>query len=343
MIILAGILLITWVGCKKDPSFDTPASPVDTINFVVPQGWPQPIYSFTNNPLTQEGFQLGRRLFYETMLSRDNTISCASCHQQFAAFSHLDHPVSHGIDGLLGTRNAPALFNLAWHRAFMWDGGINHLESQPISPIQNRVEMDDKIADVVEELDADENYRSMFKAAFGSGEINSQRIFRALALFMGAMVSANSRYDNFIRNGQSSGLTDQELNGLKTFRSKCGSCHTEPLFSDFSYRNNGLKPDARFQDQGRALITQQADDIYKFKTPSLRNVALTAPYMHDGRFSSLNEVLDHYQGAKFVSPTLDIIFQSGFSLSDSEKTEIIAFLQTLSDNEFISDKRFSEP
>jgi cytochrome c peroxidase len=204
------------------------------IRFQVPAGFPPPVYSFQNNPLTQDGFELGRALFYDPILSRDSTISCGSCHQQFVAFANSEHRVSHGIDDLIGTRNSPGLFNLAWHPEFMWDGGVNHLEVQPLAPITNPIEMDESIQQVVTKLQRNAAYRSRFLKAFGTDSITTQLTMRAMAQFMGAMVSANARYDRF-RNGLLT-LDEAELRGLQLFRSHCASCHQEPLMSDFTYR-----------------------------------------------------------------------------------------------------------
>lgn len=332
------------MSCKVDPSFDkltvTPAEPV---SFYVPEGWPAPVYTFKGNELTQDGFELGRQLFYETRLSRDNTVSCGSCHQQFAAFSMLDHPQSHGIDGKFGTRNAPALHNIAWHPAFFWDGNEPSLDNFPIHPINNPVEMDEKIENVVAKLAADERYRQLFKKAYGSETVNQERIFKALAQFQAAMISSGSKYDKYVRGEDGGSMTEQELKGLALFREKCASCHKEPLFTDFSYRNNGLTVSTVYNDSGRAMITKRAGDMYKFKVPSLRNVALSRPYMHDGRFNTLEEVIDHYRTGIHQSPTLDSTLQAGITLTDQDKKDIISFLNTLTDNDFIKDQRFSEP
>ena len=342
-LILACIVFAASVSsCHKDM---TPFTPADTtlIAFNIPKGWPQPSYTFQNNKLSEHGFALGRKLFYDVRLSRDNTISCGSCHTQFSAFSHLDHAVSHGINGLFGKRNTPGIFNMAWKPSFFWDGGVINLENQPINPIENPVEMDEKIADVVNELSTIADYKQLFREAFGDETINSQRIFKALAQFMGAMVSCNSKYDKHIRGEAGGEMTAQELHGLELFRSKCGSCHTEPLFTDNSFRNNGLSIDGGINDSGRAHITRAVDDLYKFMVPSLRNVDLTRPYMHDGRFNTLDAVLEHYRTGIAASATLDPLLQNGIVMTDDEKVDIIAFLKTLSDKAFIEDKRFSEP
>lgn len=331
-------------SCKKDADIiahlpDSTAA----VTFYIPQGWPQPSYTFTGNPLTRDGFALGRKLFYDVRLSRDNTISCASCHAQFAAFSHLDHALSHGIDGLFGTRNAPGMFNMAWKPAYFWDGNEPLLTGQPRHPIENPVEMDEKMADVVAELSLDSQYPTLFKKAFGNSDITEQRVGDALALFMGAIISDNSQYDHYIRGEDGGTMTSQQLHGLSLFREKCGACHTEPLFTDYSYRNNGLKPDAGLDDSGRAMVTKNTADAYKFMVPSLRNVNLTRPYMHDGRFTTLDAVLEHYRTGIYPSATLDESLANGISMSDADKADIIAFLLTLSDTVLIHDVRFAEP
>lgn len=334
-------IAIVVISCKPDPSLDPENGNGASISFEVPQGWPQPVYLFQNNALTQSGFQLGRKLFYDTRLSRDNSVSCGSCHQQFAAFSHLDHPLSHGIDGLFGTRNAPALFNEAWLPTFFWDGNVTGIENQPIHPIENPVEMNETMPDAIAKVSADPDYVKRFQSAFGDGEVNAQRIFKALAQFMAAMVSSNSRYDQYVRGTGS--LSAQELNGLTLFRAKCESCHKEPMFTDYSFRNNGLIPDASLNDSGRAHVTGLAVDMRKFKVPSLRNVDLTRPYTHDGRFNTLDAMLQHYRTGIYQSTTLDTTLRNGIQMTDIEKQDIIAFLKTLTDTSFVKDPRFAEP
>lgn len=337
--LLLSCILMAVVACKDDTEEPEESSP-NPVAFYVPDGFPPPIYNFQNNPLTQAGFQLGRRLFYDPILSRDSTISCGSCHQQGVAFAHADHTLSHGIDGLFGTRNAPAMFNIAWIPLFMHDGGVNHLEVQPLAPIVNPVEMDESITNVITKLRRSTFYPALFKAAFGTDTINTQQMTRAMAQFMGTMISASSRYDDY-RNGKGS-LTTQELSGLALFRTHCESCHKEPLMTDNQFRNNGL--DSNFiKDTGREHITLNPADSGKFRVPSLRNIELTKPYMHDGRFQTLNQALNHYTSGIKQSSTLDPILSSGnIPLSAQDKADIIAFLKTLTDYKYITDKRFSE-
>ena len=337
LVIFSSFVLIT--SCSVDPEIK-PIIADNDVKEVIPPGWPTPFYNYSNNPLTADGFTLGRTLFYDPILSLDNTISCGSCHQQFAAFSHSGHDVSHGIYGLLGTRNAPALQNLNWNTSFMHDGGILNIEVMPLGPITNPVEMNETMTNVVSKLSASGKYKQLFTNAFGDDLINSQRIFKAIAQFMGTMYSYNSKYD-MVKLGKDN-FTAQEQNGYDLFVQKCASCHTEPLFTDYQFRNNGLSVNVLYNDSGRAHITGNPNDRYKFKTPSLRNIEKSGPYMHDGRFTTLNQCLEHYNSGIVISPTLDAQLQSGIPLSSQEKSDIIAFLNTLTDTKYLNDSRFSD-
>jgi cytochrome c peroxidase len=326
------------VSCKKDGDN---GGNVTQLRFEVPSNFPSAVYQFTDNEVSNQRFQLGRKLFYDPVLSRDSTISCGSCHIQSGAFSHIDHKVSHGIDGLTGIRNSPVIFNMAWQTNFFWDGGVNHLELQPINPIQNPVEMDETMANVISKLRMSEEYKNMFLNAYGSDSITSQLMLRAMAQFMAMMVSANSKYDKYMRGEPGGTFTAQELNGLNIYRQKCASCHTEPLFTDLTYRNNGL--DSVFTDDpGRALITGLPDDEGKFKVPSLRNTEVSFPYMHHGKIKTLQNVLDHYSSGIKNSATLDPLLQGGIPLTSQEKIELNSFLETLTDYTFLTDSKFSE-
>ncbi len=329
-----GLIVVLFSACSK--SEEGGSKPF----FYIPDGFPNPVYKFQNNPVTPAGFALGKKLFYDPILSRDSTVSCGSCHQQFAAFAQSDHKLSHGIDNLLGNRNSPALYNIAWFPNFMWDGGVNHLEVQPLAPIANPVEMDETMPNVLVKLKRSNSYPGMFEAAFGSDTITTQVIMRAMAQFMGSMISADSKYDRYEAGKVS--LSSSELNGLQLFRAKCESCHKEPLLTDMSFRNNGL--DSYFiKDPGRAIITSIPQDSGLFRVPSLRNVVLTFPYMHDGRFEKLMDVMNHYSSGIQPSNTLDpMLAAGGIPLTLSEKNDLIAFLGTLTDYTFISDSRFKE-
>lgn len=306
-----------------------------------PANLPDPVYDFTKNPLTVQGFALGKALFYDGLLSQNGTIACGFCHQPAVAFAHVDHALSHGIRDQIGTRNVPAIQNMAWSREFFWDGGVQDLDLLPISPIQNPVEMGDTLANVLKKLRNDPRYPAMFEAAFGTKEISTERTMKALSQFMLTLVSANSRYDKAIRN-EGVTLTDQEQNGLTIFKAKCSTCHATDLFTDRSFRNNGLPriPTAKVDDIGRGAISLRAEDNYKFKVPSLRNIERTPPYMHDGRFLTLEQVLNHYATGITNSPTLDPALKSGLNLSKQDQNDLIAFLRTLTDYDFLADRRF---
>jgi len=332
-IVLTFLLLLAGLGwCLIPPPAPTPLA------FKVPKGWPAPGYDFKAHPLTKEGFELGRKLFYDGILSRDGNFPCASCHQPFAAFSTLEHPLSHGFNDQFTTRNAPGLFNLAWQTAFHWDGGVNHLEVQPLTPITAPNEMAEDLGAVIGKLQKDTAYRRMFRAAFGEGAVNSQRLLKALAQFTVSLVSARSKYDK-VKNGEAA-FNQYEQAGYLLFQQKCAACHREPLFTDLSYRNTGLSVDSALMDFGRMRITGRKEDSLKFKVPSLRNVYLTAPYGHDGRFSNLSAVLDHYNRGVIQSPTVDTLLKRGIPLTANDKFYLISFLGTLTDTSFVKDPRF---
>jgi cytochrome c peroxidase len=345
-VVVSILITFTSLSCKKKTKVAEeevkPPAPIYDITFNVPNGWPQPNYNFTNNPLTADGFELGRKLFYDPLLSKDNTISCGSCHQQFAGFAHAAHNVSHGIFDKMGNRNTPGLFNLNWNTSFMWDGGINHIEVMPLAPIQNPVEMDETVSNVISKLSADAKYKALFNKAYGSEEVTSQKMLRALAQFMGMLVSNNSEYDKYKNGSITWETTSAKYKGYQIFLQKCNSCHKEPLFTDYSYRNNGLPPSTTLKDSGRYHITSDINDLYKFKVPSLRNIGMTSPYSHDGRFELITEMLDHYSSGILQSATLDPALQYGFTLSASEKSDVFEFLKTLNDNTFKTDSRFKE-
>jgi cytochrome c peroxidase len=311
------------------------------IELKIPKGFPKPIYDFKNNKISPEIFILGRKLFYDPILSKDSSISCQSCHQRVAAFAHIDHALSHGIDGKIGTRNVPAIQNMIWKDTFMADGGVNNMEVQPINPLTSPIEMNESIAHIIFKLKQNKEYVTQFKKAYKDTIINSERLLKSLAQFTGLMISANSRYDKYILGKDTFNI--QEKSGLELFRTKCSSCHKEPLFTDNSYRNNGLIVDSTINDIGRSKITNIEADKYKFKVPSLRNVEMTFPYMHDGRYRKLKDVLNHYSSPTNHNNTTDEAITKIGNLSDKERKDIIAFLLTLTDKEFLNDKRFIDP
>ena len=314
----------------------------EEVQFVRPKGWPKPVYDLSKNKPTINGFKLGRKLFFDPILSRDGSTSCASCHTQWSAFTHVDHGLSHGINGLKGKRNSLTLFNLAWNKSFMWDGGINNLEVQPLGPITNPVEMDNTLENVVKKLDTAKGYRARFFLAFGDSGITGQRVLKAIAQFTVMFESFNSKYDKYVREEPGGEMTEQELHGLKLFRKNCASCHKEPLFTNYAFENVGLAVDTELKDYGRMAITHDPDDSLKFKVPSLRNVAMSYPYLHDGRFRTIRQVLDHYTDGIIQSPTLAKEFRKPMILTDQDKTDLIEFLKTLSDKDFLFDIRFRD-
>lgn len=332
-IIATVFLLVTLLGFSKLNT--TP------IYLDIPKNWPIPKYNFKSNPLTEQGFQLGRTLFYDPILSRDNTISCSSCHLQQTGFAHVDHELSHGIDGQIGNRNALTLQNLAWSKNFMWDGGVNHLEMQAIGPITSPSEMDETVKNVIFKLQKSSKYQDLFQKAFGTTKITGQLMLKSLSQFVVALVSCNSKYDKMIRNEVQ--FTQIEQNGYNLFKKNCASCHQEPLFTSDQFENNGLEVDATLNDFGRMKITQKATDSLKFKVPTLRNIQFTFPYMHDGRFKTLNEVTKHYSSKIVQSKTLANQLKGDMQLSDANRIELIAFLKTLTDTEFLFNPRYSFP
>jgi len=327
-----GILILICLAFSNQ--FTTP------LYIEVPKDWPQPKYDFKKNPLTEEGFQLGRHLFYDPIISRDSTISCASCHLQQTGFTHVDHQLSHGIDGKIGTRNTLALINLAWNKDFMWDGGVNSIEVQAINPITNPDEMDETLANVIVKLQASEKYRKLFTKAFGDDKVNSQRLLKALAQYTVMLKSSNSKYDKVMRKEED--YNKREQRGYDIFKSNCASCHKEPLFRDDKFENNGLAIDTTLNDVGRIKITQKKEDYLRFKIPTLRNIQFTFPYMHDGRFKTLTEVVKHYNSLGH-DKNLPKELAKPMNLSDNDRVDLVLFLTTLTDTAFLYDKRFSFP
>ncbi|MDX2173973.1 MAG: cytochrome c peroxidase [Bacteroidota bacterium] len=309
--------------------------------FFIPKYWPKPLYNFSNNPITKQKVFLGRVLFYDPQLSKDNKISCASCHSQYSAFTHIDHALSHGIHDSVGTRNSPALMNLAWQNLFMWDGAINNLDVQALAPISHPAEMGSNIIEVVKKLNASKYYRELFYKAYGDSIATGEKTLKAFSQFLVTIVSANSKYDKVMRKEET--FTKQEENGYSLFKKDCTSCHKEPLFTTNNFANNGLPVDTFLNDFGRIKITNNANDSLKFKIPTLRNIEFTFPYMHDGRFKKLSEVLNHYTNGIQKTKTLSPELQQPIILKSNEKVDLIAFLLTLTDKEFIFDKKFSYP
>lgn len=327
-------------------------------NLAIPSHFPTMIIP-EDNPMTVEGVELGRKLFYEEKLSGDNSMSCASCHAPSSAFSD-PNQFSVGIDGVAGTRNSMALINLGWNSFFFWDGRAKTLEEQILEPVENPVEMHDTWSNVVGELQQDLEYRNMFFRAFNTSEIDSVNAAKAIAQFIRTMISGSSKYDVMYKyeNNYPLSAEDQvifqtisvaEWAGYDLFKSlngaDCFHCHNGPLMQVQKFSNNGL--DATFTDIGRAMVTGNPNDNGKFKVPTLRNIAYSGPYMHDGRFATLDEVIDHYSHGIEISPTLDPMIefanQGGVQLDPQEKDLLKQFLLTLSDESFINNPAFQKP
>jgi len=311
--------------------------------FYIPQNWPKPVYDFAKNPLKKEKIALGSALFYDPILSRNNTISCASCHSQYTAFAHIDHRLSHGINDKIGTRNAPALFNLAWNNSFMWDGAVHHIDAQAIAPISNPLEMDEKLENIVLKLQKSKLYPALFKEAYGDSIITGERTLKAISQFMLTLISANSKYDKVQRKEKGYQFTESENKGYQLFKQNCANCHKEPLFTTGAFENNGLQPDTLLKDIGRMKITKSPKDSLRFKVPSLRNVEVTSPYMHDGRYPNLQMVLFHYTDNIHYSKTLSKPLLKRIILNENDKRDLISFLNTLTDETFLRNPKYSYP
>jgi len=300
-----------------------------------------------DNPLTVEGIALGRKLFYDKALSDNNTMSCGSCHLQAAGFSD-PSSFSAGADGSIGTRNAMPLSNLAWGTSFFWDGRSVGLEAQAHDPVTNPIELRNTWPVVEARLNADPAYRQLFHAAFGTEEIDSNLVVMAIAQFERTLTSFNSPFDRFYFGGDATAMSEEAQSGLTLFQAqgKCGGCHTVGLFTDNALRNNGM--DLVFADLGYGGVTGNAADMGKFKVPSLRNVALTAPYMHDSRFATLEEVLNYYNGGVHMSspnvdPLMDFWGMNPTPFSLDEINDLHAFLNALTDSTFLTDPALAEP
>jgi cytochrome c peroxidase len=309
--------------------------------FERPAHFPKPVYDFRRNPLSAEKVALGRVLFYDPVLSADSSVSCASCHSPYNAFAHTDHDLSHGIGDQIGTRNAPALFNLAWQPVFMWDGAVNHLDVQALAPISHPAEMGEDIVRVIVKLRRLPRYRRLFADAYGDSLASGEHLLKALSQFQLTLVSAGARYDS-VRAGATH-YTAQETQGYALYQRHCSACHAEPLFSGYTFSRNGLPLDTTLNDLGRLAVTQRPGDSLLFKVPSLRNLSYSYPYMHDGRFKKLSQVLNHYTKGITPGPSLPPALQQPIVLSADQKTDLLAFLLTLNDKAFVFDPRHQFP
>ena len=316
------------------------------LDFTIPSNFPDLAYNIDGNRPTEKGFELGKKLFYDGRLASDGLVSCGFCHLQANAFTHHGHTVSHGVGDALGTRNAPPIQNMAFQSIYMYDGTAENLDLQPIIPLTSAIEMNGDLNAILKMMKEDKEYQKLFGQAFEDKAITTENMLKALSQFMVMMVSSNSKFDKYRRNEAGGTFSSDELAGYNLFKSKCASCHATDLMTDNSFRNNGLAVNPKVNDVGRYKVTEIVSDYYKFKVQSLRNVEVSAPYMHDGRFGTLEAVLNHYASGVNDSPTLDPILKQngklGIELSDTDKKQIIAFLKTLTDTQYLTDKRFSE-
>ena len=336
-----GIVLLSFlfISCENDSYELIPKKDKEIIR-VQPEGFPEKAYVGQQNPLTENGVALGKKLFEEGRLSADNLVSCSFCHMQEYAFTHHGHDLSHGVYDQVGMRNTPALQNLVWIKEYFYDGASNNLEMASLVPIHNELEMAETMPSIVKKLENDKAYQQMFLDAFGSTQVTSAGILKALAQYMSVLVSAESKYDLWKKEPIKYPLSSDEVQGYQLFQQKCSSCHSGALFTNQSFINNGLPPNPRINDLGRETVSGDPNDRYKFKVPSLRNVAYIETYMHDGRFRTLESVLRFYNEGMVYSETIDEQLVNdgriGIPMTAEEQRLIIAFLKTLSDKNFIT-------
>lgn len=351
------LIVIFVIGCRKDPDPGSLAKGPTPYSLPVKSWYPN-LKLPQDNPLTEEGIQLGRMLFYDPIMSADSSISCASCHKQVFAFTD-NLAVSKGINGRLLTRNSMPLHNLMWNNFFFWDGRVNTLREQVLIPIQTHNEMALDLFELIKRMNKSSRYRTEFKKAFPNQDITPENVAKALEQFLISMISFDAKIDQLATNNDTLNvISASALRGMKLFfkpvedgGADCFHCHSNtPFFGRFSQdgsmSNNGL--DEAHTDLGFGAVTGNPLDNGKFKIPNLRNVELTAPYMHDGRFATLEEVLDFYgdgSGVKMNSPNIDsdMIHNPPIVLTLQEKLDIIEFLKTLTDNNFINNPAFSNP
>ncbi len=336
--LLSIVVLSSYIlgACKKDQNTDG----LHLLQQEIPNVFPQPAYTFGDNPLSQEGFELGRKLFYDGRLSIDNLHPCSSCHQQIAGFSTFEHDRSHGVFDSHTQRNAPVLFNLAWNISFHWDGEFTSLKDAIAQPINGHIEMGESFEGVINKIKDDKDYQERFKKVFRYPFIKPEYILKALAQFTGYMVSANSKYDRFKKGTDI--FSAQEDRGYQLFKAKCATCHPEPMFTDYSIRNIGLPIDNFLKDYGRIKVTGKQEDSLKFKVPTLRNTYISSNYMHDGRFNTLLQCINHYRTGVQQSTSLDLLLINGITLTNTEANDITVFLRTLTDSVFLKDPRFQQ-
>jgi cytochrome c peroxidase len=331
------LFILFFSSCQRDIPFVMQDATISEP--VAPAHFPPPFLPKEDNKFTPARFELGRMLFYDTRLSRTQTVSCGSCHRLEHAMAS-DQAKDRGVENRRNTRNTPSLANVAWFPYFTSEGGVPTLEAQVFVPIQEHNEFDFNILDISERLQKDPNYVSLSQAAYGD-KTDFFKITRALAVFERAMISSNSRYDAFLLGKTK--LNPKEKEGMQLFfseRTQCASCHAGVLFTDFSFQNNGLHE--VYEDIGRKRLTQKDEDLALFKVPSLRNCGVTAPYMRDGSISSLEAVVEHYNQGGKAHPSKSARIQA-LGLTSQEKAALVAFLHTLTDPVFCNNTHFKNP
>lgn len=352
------IVATSFAACKDDETASDGVNGVNTTPYALKlnESLPPPRIPM-DNPLTVEGVELGRMLFYDPILSGDSSQACADCHAQELAFTDHQKALSTGIQGLTGKRNSMPIFNLAWHdHGFFWDGRSDLLRHQSLRPIEDPLEMDESLENALAKLNRQSMYPDHFFNAFGTTEIHEEELSLALEQFMMSIVSADSKFDRVMKGEEK--FTSAEQRGADFFNREfipddpvalrggdCFHCHGNSLFMAKEYMNNGL--DTVFKDEGLKDKTGNPLDAGLFKVPSLRNIAVTGPYMHDGRFKTLEEVLDFYStGVHANSPNIDPnmhALSEGLNLTENEKSDLLAFLNTLTDTTYLNNKTYSNP
>lgn len=350
------VLFVFAVLACQDDDEDPIKAVYDPTPYRIDVGYFPPPQLPEDNPLTVKGVELGKMLFYEKNLSKDGSQSCATCHVQLDGFSDMNQ-FSEGVEGKLGRRQAMPIFNMAWHpEAFFWDGRAPSLREQALMPIQDPLEMNETLDNVIAKLSDSDMYVNAFIEAFDSKEITAEKVGMAMEQFMLSLVSHDSKFDRFLAGEED--LTPSEMRGMQLFNTEfdpsgaekgaeCFHCHAGFNFVNNLFQNNGLDPETEWTDLGLYEVSEDPQDRAKFKTPSLRNIAVTAPYMHDGRFSTLREVIEHYNTGVVESPTIDPLMQynldPGLGLTDQDIDDLIAFLNTLTDEVYLNNPEYQSP
>lgn len=329
-------LIILALACSRKDHIDTPSIANPEIQLNIPLGFPALNKWVAQNKPTKYGVELGRKLFEDKKLSGNNTVSCSSCHNPTHAFTD-NHPQAIGIYQRVGLRNTPPIQNMAFMKFYNWDGNIRQLEKQPLVPIITHEEMNSSIVEAINKIKNEADYKLLFKKAFGDSDITPDRMYRSIAQYEYTLISANSKYDKVQRN-EGEAFSIIEASGYQIFKMKCASCHKGELFTDQSFRNVGFPLNPSTEEAGRARVTGIPEDYMRFRVPSLRNIAYTAPYGSFGQFPTLQAVLDYFDKGVLQSGNLDPILKekgNRIPMSQMEKKQLIAFLHTLSDDDFV--------